>query len=220
MLRISEDAKAAIKVGEFSRGGKSRVPVKALDHDFNPELVLTPFGLLLPKYGDLFISMVRSRCTSDCIVDQLQHVWSTIKLRFPMVSTLLLDQDNGPENHSRRTQYIKRIIEFADINQVNIRLAYYPPYHSKYNPIERTWGALEKYWNGTLLDSVRTVVEMASAMRWKGEHPVVRLVTDVYAKGVRLTKSVMDTLEQRLQRSSTPKLAKYFVDIPFMPAPN
>jgi Rhodopirellula transposase DDE domain len=194
------------------------VPVKALDHDFHPELVVTPFGFLLPKYGELFISMVRSRVTSDCIVDQLQHLWTSIKPRFPDVSTLLLDQDNGPENNSRRTQYIKRIIEFADLNQVNIRLAYYPPYHSKYNPIERTWGALENYWNGTLLDSVQTVVEMASAMRWKGKHPVVRLVTDVYEKGVRLTKEVMATLEQRLRRAPTPNLAKYFIDIPFMPA--
>lgn len=205
-------------MGEFSRGGKSRVPVKALDHDFHSEQVVTPFGILLPKPGDLFISMVQSRVTSDCMIDELQHVWTTIKQRFPNVSTLLIDQDNGPENNSRRTQYIKRIIEFADLNQINIRLVYYPPYHSKYNPIERTWGALENYWNGTLLNSIHTVVEMARAMRWKGVHPIVRLVTDVYNKGVRLTKEVMKTLEQRMHRTPIPKLAKYFVEIPFLPA--
>jgi len=34
---------------------------------------------------------------------------------------------------------------------------YYPPYHSKYNLIERCWGILENHWNGTLLNSVHTV---------------------------------------------------------------
>ena len=48
-------------------------------------------------------------------------------------------QDNGPENHSRRTQFLKHIVEFAHHYQLNIRLAYYPPYSSKYNAIEHTW---------------------------------------------------------------------------------
>ena len=48
----------------------------------------------------------------------------------------------GSENNSRRTQFIKRMIEFADKHSIQVRLAYYPPYHSKYNPIERCWGAL------------------------------------------------------------------------------
>jgi hypothetical protein len=78
--------------------------------------------------------MVESNATSDCTVDDLQHVWTTLKPRFPEVRTLLLDQDNGPENNSRRTQDIKRIVEFVDANQINVRLAYYPPYHSKYVP--------------------------------------------------------------------------------------
>jgi hypothetical protein len=212
---MSTDLKAVVKVGDFSRGGKSRVPVAALDHDFQPDTVLTPAGVLLPAQGELFISMVESKATSDCIVDELQHVWNLVKPRFPRVRTLLLNQDNGPENHSRRTQFIQRIVEFADRNQVNLRLAYYPPYHSKYNPIERCWGALENYWRGSVLDSVQCVLEMAGAMRWKDTKPVVRLVQKVYETGVHLTKDAMKALEQRLKR--LPGLEKWFVDIPFLP---
>jgi hypothetical protein len=213
---MSTDLKAVVKVGEFSRGGQSRVLVKAQDHDFQPDATLTPAGILLPAHGELFISMVESKATSDCIVDELQHVWTLVKPHYPLVRTILLDQDNGPENHSRRTQFIKRIIEFADSNQINVRLAYYPPYHSKYNPIERCWGALENYWRGSLLDSVHCVLEMAGAMRWQGKHPVVRLVSKVYETGVRLTKDAMKELELRLKR--LPGLEKWFVDIPFLPA--
>jgi transposase len=72
--------------------------------------------------------------------------------------------DNGPENHSRRTQFMKRIVEFAQRHCINIRLAYYPPYHSKYNPIERTWGILENHWNGSILDEIDTVLNFARTM--------------------------------------------------------
>ena len=174
-----------------------------------------PLAFYCPHKGELFISMVESKATSDCIVDELQHVWDLVKPRFPLVRTLLLDQDNGPENHSRRTQFIRRIVEFADSNQLNIRLAYYPPYHSKYNPIERCWGVLENYWRGSVLDSVECVLEMAGAMRWKDTKPIVRLVHKVYETGVHLTKDAMNNLEQRLKR--LPGLEKWFVDIPFLP---
>jgi hypothetical protein len=46
-LRLSWDAKATVKVGDFSRGGKSRLARKAADHDFQPEGILNPFGILL-----------------------------------------------------------------------------------------------------------------------------------------------------------------------------
>lgn len=69
---------------------------------------------------------------------------------------------------------MKRIIEFAHQHKINIRLAYYPPYHSKYNPIERTWGILEKSWNGSILDEVETALNFAENMTWKGKHPIVK----------------------------------------------
>ena len=45
---------------------------------------------------------------------------------------------------------------------------YYLHYHSKYNPIERRWTALEKYWNGAILDSIEIAVEWAKNMTWYG----------------------------------------------------
>lgn len=50
---------------------------------------------------------------------------------------------------------------------VKVILAYYPPYHSKYNPIERVWGRLEQHWNGNLLDSQDAVLGFAKSMTWK-----------------------------------------------------
>ena len=49
VLRLSLDAKATVLIGAYSRGGQSRLIVKALDHDFHPEEKLTPFGIFLPQ---------------------------------------------------------------------------------------------------------------------------------------------------------------------------
>ena len=64
------------------------------------------------------------------IVDVLEQWWNSVKERFTQIRTLLINQDNGGENSSRRTQFMKRLVEFAHRHQLHIRLAYYPPYHS------------------------------------------------------------------------------------------
>jgi len=224
VLRLSLDAKATVKVGCFSRGGKNRVDTEACDHDFKPTAKVTPYGIFLPQLDELFLYFTTSKLTSDFIVDVLEAWWLEHRERFPEVKTLLLNQDNGPENHSRRTQFMKRIVEFAQRHCLNLRLAYYPPYHSKYNPIERTWGILENHWNGSILDEISTVLQFAQTMTWKGQHPVVKLVTQTYKTGIRLTKQAMAEVENQIQRLTGQdhqgeqlNLGKWFVDVFYHP---
>jgi len=211
VLRVSMDAKAAVKLGPFSRRGRSRVPVAASDHDFQPAGTVTPVGLLLPELDELFLYAVTSRVTSDCLVDRLAQWWAAVRARFAHITTLVLNLDNGPENHSHRTQFVARLVQFAADSGLTIRLAYYPPYHSKYNPVERCWGILEQHWNGTLLDALDTVLRFAATMTWKGTHPTVELVTTTYERGVTLTNEAMAVVEAQLTRH--PTLGKWFVDI-------
>jgi transposase len=205
------DAKATVKVGPFARGGKSRVPTQACDHDFHPQATVTPVGIFLPASDELFLYAVTSKVTSDCLVDRLIDWWETVKERFPHLKMLVINLDNGPECQSHRTQFMQRLLEFVGKYQISIRLASYPPYHSKYNPVERCWAPLEHHWNGSLLDSVDAVVQFAQTMTWKGNHPVVKLVTSTYQTGVKLTAKAMKALETQFQR--LPALGKWFVDI-------
>jgi hypothetical protein len=226
ILRLSLDAKARVNVGPFSRKGKNRVETEACDHDFAPQATVTPYGIFLPQWDELFLYCTTSKVTSDFMVDVLEAWWLEQQQRFPNVKTLLINQDNGPENHSRRTQFMKRIVDFAQRHQVNIRLAYYPPYHSKYNPIERTWGILENHWNGNILDEIDTVLKFAQSMTWKGHHPIVNLVTQTYKTGVKLTKLAMAEVETQIHRMSEFEvngkllnLGKWFIDILYRPEP-
>lgn len=205
------DAKATVKIGDFSRNGKNRVVVKAADHDFRAQATVTPVGILLPELDELFLYAVTSKVTSDCLVDILETWWAAVQTAFPTAKTLLINLDNGPESHSRRTQFLKRIVDFAANTGLTIRLAYYPPYHSKYNPVERCWAILEQHWNGDLLDSVATVVQFAKTMTWQGKHPLVTLVTKAYKTGVKLTKQAMDALEALVARLDG--LKPWFVEI-------
>jgi len=202
-LRISIDTKATVNVGEYSRGGRSRgvEAVKALDHDMCPKEKLIPGGILEPVTGRSFLFFGTSYKTSDFIVDGLFLWWEERKQALCGLKQLVLNMDNGPECSGRRTQFLYRLTEFVDMTGLCVRIIYYPPYHSKYNSIERYWAGLEKSWNGYLLDTVDTVVKRAGNFFWKGLRAVTRLLDTTYEKGVKVCGNKKTDLEQRLQRS-------------------
>ncbi|MGB8703322.1 MAG: transposase [Thermosynechococcaceae cyanobacterium] len=191
------------------------------DHDFHPKATVTPYGIFLSQHDEVFLYLATSKVTSDFMADTSDTWWDSNCERFSHIQTLLINQDNGPENHSRRTQFMKRMVEFSNTHKLNLRLAYYPPYHSKYNPIERVWGVLEHHWNGDILDEIDTVVKFAQTMRWMDKHPVVTLVTQTYQTGVKLTQTAMAQVETQIQcltnskLEGLPNLGKWFVDITY-----
>lgn len=190
VLRLSIDSKAKVKIGNLSRRGKARAleAPKADDHDEHWDAVLVPFGILDVEAKQVSIYFGQSAETSDFVVDCLALWWDEHQADYASIKTLAIDLDGGPSVRSNRTQFIKRMVQFAKATTLNIELVYYPPYHSKYNAIERCWGALENYWNGTLLTSVETALRWAANMTWNGFNPMVHLVEGNYSKGVKLTK--------------------------------
>jgi transposase len=148
--------------------GTQELPTAAADHDFHPSASVTPVGIVLPTLDELFLYGITAKVTSDCLADCIERWWERVRMRFVHITTLVINLDNGPENHSRRTQFMQRLTQFVDHFQLSVQLAYYPPYHSKYNPIERVWGFLEQHWNGSLLDSVETILNFARTVAIRG----------------------------------------------------
>ena len=202
-LRISIDTKATIQVGKYCRGGKSRglKAVEAWDHDMYPREKLVPGGILEPVEGKSFLFFGTSNKTSDFLVDGLEMWWMVRKAELANIKKLVINMDNGPECNGHRSQFLQRITEFADSAGLEVHLIYYPPYHSKYNSIERYWAGLERSWNGYLLDSMRTVVRRAESFSWRGMNPMAVLVDEDYEKGITLSHKEKAVLEKRLDRS-------------------
>ena len=202
-LRISVDTKAKVKIGEFSRNGKTRsdkAPT-GLDHDYAAEAILVPLGILNLQNDCTDIIFGTSTETSDFIVDGLETWWNKNKISYAHIKELVINLDNGPSVSSNRTQFIRRMTEFSAATKLEIRLVYYPPYHSKYNPVERCWSSLERHWNGEILNSIDKAIKWASTMTWKGVRASVSLLDKIYERGISLTKKEMEKYQSQVKRS-------------------
>ena len=202
------DCKATVKSGNFSRGGVTRGDNQADDHDLGCEEKYIPCGIVDEDSGDLNMIFGSSYKTSDFIVDAIEAKWDALDEQEKEETSLIqIKMDNGPESSGNRTQFLSRMVQVVDAIGKPVQLLYYPPYHSKYNPIERCWGILEHHWNGTKLIDAKPMLEGAKSMTWKGLHPVVELSHTVYEKGISLGKAAMRAVEARLKRDAT--LPKY-----------
>ena len=121
-LRISMDTKATLNVGAFSRGGTSRggEAIQAWDHDMRPKEKLVPCGILEVLGGLLTIIFGTSRETSDFLADGLQQWWNLSQEQYRHIRQRVIDLDNGPQNASLRTQFMQRMVEFADRNALEV----------------------------------------------------------------------------------------------------
>lgn len=210
--RLSIDCKATVNIGDYSRGGQTRGDHRAGDHDMGCQEKYIPCGIVDEDTGQLYINFGSSYKTSDFIADTLGAWWGNLETEQQQeIDLIQLKMDNGPESSGVRTQFLKRMVEFTEQTGKSLHLLYYPPYHSKYNPIERCWGILELHWNGTKLIDVETMLAWAKSMTWKGLQPIVELSKNIYKKGISLTKEAMRKIEKKLERN--PLLPKWDIMI-------
>src|SRR5262249_26297996 len=101
--RLSMDCKATVKIGAFSRGGKTRGEYKASDHDFGSAGHYIPCGILDEDTAQLHVTFGSSAKTSDCIVDTLTTWWQGLPPQEQhVIERVQLKMDNGPESSGVR----------------------------------------------------------------------------------------------------------------------
>lgn len=196
-------------------GGKTRTDSdgetpKGWDHDPPAKRKWVPLGILMVATGALTLCF-GSKETSDFWVDALTLWWLQVRSDLGHIKRLVIYLDNGPNNSGRRRQFLKRLIEFADKFGLELQLVYYPPYHSKYNPIERCWSSLEQKWGGALLNCLKVILQLALRMTWRGKHPTVKRLAGEYPNGITVSNKEWKQYEARLERS--PLLPKYDIVI-------
>ena len=192
---ISIDTKDKVLIGPYSRKGKNRMQIKAVDHELTNNCLI-PFGILDIKANTPCFYNFKSKPTSMDMVDCIEEFWKEQyeNSKYNKLSILL---DNGPDNSGVRTIFLKGLIEVAKKYNITIELIYYPPYHSKYNPVERLWARLENMWNGYLLESVDICMNFMKNLTWKENKSITKLKDVKYEKGMTVDKNEMKHLENQ-----------------------
>lgn len=187
---FSVDTRKKELIGDLFREGRAytRKTVETLDHDF-PSLasgVVYPHGLYDVGRNRGHVNLGTSHDTSEFACDSIAFAWENYgRLHYPDAKSLLLLCDGGGGNASNRYVFKHALEKLADRIGLEIRVAHYPPYKSKFNPIEhRFFPHVTRACQGAIFLSVETVLEkMAATSTERGLTATVHLLEGDYPTG-------------------------------------
>lgn len=188
-------------IGHFSRPGTlyTQAVITTLDHDWPSlaEAVVRPHGVYDLKRNHGFVTLGTSHDTSEFACDSLRWWWhSAGQQDYPRASSWLLLCDGGGSNRSNTWLFKAELAKLVQETGMEVRVAHYPPYTSKYNPIEhRLFPHLTRACQGVILTSVGLVQElMAQTATKTGLRVSVQTTDKVYETGGRVTADVKEQI--------------------------
>lgn len=198
---ISIDSKKKELIGNFSREGHThtQIPVETLDHDFPNagEGKLIPHGIYDLARNEGYIHLNTSHDTSEFCCDSIAHWWKQHGSKhYPKALYLLILCDGGGSNASHRHVFKEALQKLSEQLGLEIRVAHYPPYCSKHNPIEhRLFPHITRVCQGVVFHSVAIAKHfMEKAKTSTGLRVTVDILTGVYETG---KKCAADFIENR-----------------------
>jgi len=184
---ISMDTKKKELLGTFYREGKlyTQEAIQTNDHDFPSAStgVVIPHGFYDLKRNTGYITLGTSRDTSEFACDSLAQWWMNEGIiHYPNATSLLILCDGGGSNSSRHYIFKEDLQKTANALGLEIRIAHYPPYTSKYNPIEhRFFPHVTRACEGVIFDSIETVKQLMSrTVTSTGLTTVVNILDKLY----------------------------------------
>jgi hypothetical protein len=188
-------------IGNFYRDGKlyTKEVVTTLDHDWKSlaQGVVIPYGLYDLKLGYGFVTLGTSSDTSEFACDSLLLWWHNKgKQDYPQATSILLLCDGGGSNRSNTYLFKVELERFSQASGLEVRVAHYPPYTSKYNPIEhRLFPHLTRACQGVVFTSIELVKELMSKATTKtGLKVYVNILDKVYETGRRVANDVKERI--------------------------
>jgi Rhodopirellula transposase DDE domain len=203
---LSMDLKSRELIGNYFRAGTlwTRQTIRTFDHDFPAFAagVVLPHGLYDLKLNRGYMHLGTSHDTSEFACDCLEDWWVRFgHTLYPRATSLLLLCDGGgsnPADTERSEAHLFKVDLQRLVNRLGreVRVAHYPPYASKYNPIEhRLFPHLTRVCRGVIFHSVDLVASlMKKASTRTGLSVVVDIVDKVYQTGRKVGKAVQNTV--------------------------
>ena len=198
---ISVDTKKKELLGNFKRDGKalSNGTLKSFDHDFATfgNGTVVPHGIYDVRRNVGYMTMGVSHDTSKFVCDNIERVWNQyLKEQYPDARTIAILCDGGGSNSSSHRIVKQDLMDLA--NRLNMRLLvmHYPPYCSKFNPIEhRLFSQITRSWNGAPLMSVEDAAERAARTTTKTG---LKVYADINNKTYDIKRQVDESYEKKL----------------------
>ena len=199
---VSIDTKKKELLGNFYRKGKlyTQKTIEVLDHDF-PSYAqgkIVPHGIYDIQRNKAHINLGTSRDTTEFACDSLAHWWKTQGRRaYPNAKKLLILCDGGGSNPSQSSLFREDLQALANKTGLEIRIAHYPAYCSKHNPIEhRVFCHVTRACEGVVFDSVATVQQlMGKTQTQTGLEVTVDVLDKIYETGRKAAEQLKSALK-------------------------
>ena len=199
---ISIDSKKKEAIGEYSRPDDSlygKEPQITLDHDFKTQDSSTavPHGIYDVKENTGYITIGKSSDTSEFVCDNIKNWWFEIGIvLYPLVKYLLILCDGGGSNSSRHYIFKEDLKKLAMLIGIDIRVAHYPPYCSKWNPIEhKLFPHVSKAIRGANITSVKMLKKQIKRTKTKtGLKVEVAISKKIYKSGRKVQKGFKENM--------------------------
>jgi len=187
---VSMDTKKKELMGNFSRDGviDTQETIEVNDHDFGSAGVGTviPHGIYDVGRNQGYVHLNTSHDTSELACDSLAAWWDDHgRAAYPRAEKLLVLCDGGGSNSATRYVFKEALQELANRLGIEIRVAHYPPYCSKHNPIEhRVFPHITQACQGVIFHTVEVARQfIGRAKTQAGLRVSVSLLENAYATG-------------------------------------
>ncbi len=198
---VSMDTKKKEYIGNFYRDGHlyTREELHTYDHDFHSyaEGVIIPHSLYDLGLNVGYIHLGTSHDTGQFACDSFRHWWYSYgRQLYPNATAILVLCDGGGSNSARHYLFKQDLQALADEIGVEIRIAHYPPYCSKYNPIEhRFFPHVTRSCQGVIFTSLALVKElMEKTNTTTGLKAFVHIIDKVYETGRKVAADFKETM--------------------------
>lgn len=203
LLIVIIDTKKKEMLGNFKREGKalSNGPLKSLDHDFSTfsDGQIIPHGIYDVTRNVGYMTLGISLDTSRFVCDNIARVWEQhLKWQYPDAHTLVILCDGGGSNSSAHRIVKQDLMDLANKLGIRLLVVHYPPYCSKFNPIEhRLFSQITRSWSGAPLMSLQNAADRAARTTTKKE---LKVHVHINSKTYDIKRPIDESYQKRLAR--------------------
>lgn len=200
---VSIDTKKKEMLGNFKREGKalSNGPLKSLDHDFSTfsDGQIVPHGIYDVTRNVGYMTLGISHDTSRFVCDNISRVWEQhLKRQYPDAHTLVILCDGGGSNSSAHRIVKQDLMDLANKLGIRLLVVHYPPYCSKFNPIEhRLFSQITRSWSGAPLMSLQNAAYRAAMTTTKKG---LQVHVHINSKTYDIKRPIDESYQKRLAR--------------------